>query len=35
MVEPGARIISEDPFFMASNAIFDLEIMVTHIPHVS
>jgi len=29
MVEPGARIISEDPFFMASNAIFDLEIMVT------
>jgi hypothetical protein len=29
MVEPGARIISEDPFFMASNAIFDLEITVT------
>jgi hypothetical protein len=29
MVEPGARIISEDPFFMVSNAIFDLEIMMT------
>lgn len=29
MVEPGSRIIAEDPFFMVSNAIFDLEIMVT------
>jgi hypothetical protein len=28
MIEPGARIISEDPFFMVSNAIFDLEIVV-------
>ena len=29
MIEPGARIISEDPFFMTSNAIFDLEIPAT------